>query len=37
MENVEGGETYIGMGILHLRDDTTILLHGRPKVTKNVY
>ena len=31
--NVEGGETYIGTGKLHLRDEKTRLLHGRPTVT----
>ena len=30
VENVEVGETYLGTGGLHLWDDTTRLLHGRP-------
>ena len=36
VENVEGGETYIGAGRLHLRD-TRRLLHGRPTGSYNTY
>ena len=33
VDNVEVGKTYLRMGRLHIRDDTTRILHGSPKGT----
>ena len=37
VENVEIEDTYLGTGGLHIRDNTTILIHVRHKGTKNAY
>ena len=37
MDNVEIWETYPGTGVLHSREKTTIIIHGRHKVTKTAY
>ena len=37
MENVKRGETYLGNWGIHIRDDTTRLLHGRNNGTKKCY
>ena len=37
VENVEGGDTYIGTGGLNIVRDTTRLLLGKPKGTNNAY
>ena len=37
VENVEIGENYLGTGKPHIRENTTRILHGIHKGTKNAY
>ena len=37
VDNVEVGETYLKTGRINIGGDTTILIHGRHKGTKNSY
>ena len=37
VENMERRDTYLGTGGIHIRYDTTRILHGRHKRTNNAY